>query len=178
MATISGLLLFISHSMNFIAGPTGTVVGKIGVFFAHLLLVFTFIGLYLKQGERNGITGFLGMLFGVIGTVIVTAIVFVEIAGATGVVIGDIFLANGVNVLYNFGPLLFVLGVILMSISIINGKMIHSMAGYFLLLGTFIFVSASFFVYVQALFQVIGAFFTGAGFIYSAMKTKNYEIVT
>src|SRR4051812_39847012 len=81
---LSGILLVCAHSLNLGGGEQGSVFGSLLVFVAHLLLVFAFFGLYTQQGDRNGLLGFFAMLLGVMGNIIVTAIVFVEIAQASG----------------------------------------------------------------------------------------------
>lgn len=162
---LSGILLICAHSLNFGAGEFGSVLGTLLVFIAHLLLVFAIFGLYFHQGERNGLLGFLAMLLTNIGNIIVTAIVFVELSQASMKKSSQVLTTPVTEPLSTFGPLLFVLGMILLGISIISGKVLPKWSGYLLLVGTIVFAAASVFSHNQTTIEVIGAIFTGAGFI-------------
>ncbi|MFJ7726820.1 hypothetical protein ACIQXV_11710 [Neobacillus sp. NPDC097160] len=167
---LSGIFLVCAHSLNLMSGETERIFGTFLVFAAHLLLVFAFFGLYSLQGERNGLLGFLGMILGNIGNIIVTAIVFVEIAQASGEEVDHVFTTAVTKPIYTFGPLLFVLGMILLGVSMIRGKVFPRSSGYLLLIGTIVFAAASVSGDSQKIVEVIGAFFTGAGFIVSGLK--------
>ncbi|WP_284037221.1 hypothetical protein [Neobacillus sp. 114] len=161
---LAGILLIIAHLLNYGSGEYGTVLGNLLVFAAHALLVFTFLGIFAFQAERNGFLG-LAMILGVVGNIIVTAVVFVEIAQASAGDFSKVFNTPATQPIYTFGPLLFVLGMILLGISIIRGKVLPAYSGYLLLAGTIIFALASVFVHHQSLIEVIGSIFTGIGFI-------------
>lgn len=164
-SVISGLLLFIAHALNFGADSAGTVLGNTFVLSAHLLMVFAFFWLYVEQGNNNGMIGILGMIAGIIGTVLVTAIVYVEIAGAAGAPADAIFAARVPSFIQTFAPLLFVLGMILIGISIIRGKVLLRGGGMLLIAGTLIFAAGSFAGNAEALISVIGSAVTGGGFV-------------
>lgn len=170
---LSGILLIIAHALNYGAGANGTILGSLGVFVAHLLLVFTFLGLYIRQSELTGLLAFFAMLFGIIGTIIVTTIVYVELAGASGEKVDYIFHTPVTEPLYTFGPLLFVIGMILLAVSMIRSKVFHSWSGYLLLIGTIVFSVASIIGESQGAIEVIGSIFTGMGFILAGIP-KNY----
>ncbi|MBU8917731.1 hypothetical protein BGM25_16985 [Bacillus sp. FJAT-29953] len=162
---LAGILLIIAHLLNYGSGEYGTVIGNLLVFKAHALLVFTFFGIFAFQAGRNGLLGLLAMILGVLGNIIVTAVVFVEIAQASAGDFSKVFNTPATQPIYTFGPLLFVLGMILLGISIIRGKVLPAYSGYLLLAGTIIFALASVFVHHQSLIEVIGSVFTGIGFI-------------
>ncbi|WP_066306876.1 hypothetical protein [Bacillus sp. FJAT-29814] len=164
-AILSGILLITAHLLNYGSMEYGTVFGNLLIFTAHALLVFTFFAVYMFQGERNGLTGLLAMIFGVAGNIIVTAIVFVEIAQASLGDVGEVFSSPAIQPIYIFGPLLFVIGMILLGISLIRGKILPAYSGYFLLAGTIIFALASVFPGFQSMIEIVGSLFTGAGFI-------------
>jgi len=172
---LSGILLVCAHSLNLGAGEQGSVFGSLLVFVAHLLLVFAFFGLYIQQGDRNGLLGFFAMLVGNIGNIIVTAIVFVEIAQASGENIHHVFTTPVTQPIYSFGPLLFVIGMILLGVSMIRAKVFPVFSGYLLLIGTIVFAVASVSGDIQKIVEVIGSLFTGAGFITAGIKFKNFE---
>lgn len=172
---LSGILLMTAHVLNFGSEEFGTVLGNILVFTAHLLLVFAFFGVFIHQGERSGLLGLFAMILGVVGNIIVTSIVFVEIAQASGGNAGNVFHTPATEPIYTFGPLLFVIGMILLGVSIIREKVLPSYSGYLLLAGTVIFALASVFVNNQSIIEIIGAVFTGAGFIIIGIRTINYS---
>ncbi|WHY87093.1 hypothetical protein QNH39_04310 [Neobacillus novalis] len=167
---LSGILLIFAHSFNFGAGEFGTSFGNLLVFFAHLLLVFAFFSLYFFLGENNGILGFLAMLFGIIGNIIVTSIVYVEIAQAFMEKASPVFNTPLTEPSFLFGPLLFVLGMILFGITIIRSKVLPAYSGCLLLIGTIVFAAASVAGIFQAIIEVLGAIFTGAGLILTGIK--------
>lgn len=162
---LSGILLICAHSLNLGAGEFGSVLGTFLTFIAHLLLVFAVFGLYIYQGERNGLLGFLAMLLTKIGNIIVTAIVFVELSQASLKKSSQVLTTPATESLATFGPLLFVLGMILLGISIISGKVLPNWSGYLLLIGTIVFAAASVLSHNQTIVEEIGAIFTGTGFI-------------
>ncbi|MEH7414897.1 hypothetical protein V7266_06380 [Neobacillus drentensis] len=171
-SVLAGILLIIAHSLNLGARDFGSVPGSLLVFFAHLLLVFVFFSLYSYQGETNGVVGFLAMLLGNIGNVIVTAIVYVELAEASTEKTIPVFTTPVNEPIHMFGPLLFVIGMIFIGISIIRGKRLPASIGYLLLIGTLVFAAAGMAGDHQRIIEVLGALFTGAGFIFAGIKLK------
>jgi hypothetical protein len=82
---MAGVLLLLGHVLNLGGNPEyGTVAGSCSVLAAHVLLVFALVALYAAQAERSGSLGALGMVLSVIGTTLVSGVVLVEIAGASG----------------------------------------------------------------------------------------------
>ncbi|MEH7547887.1 hypothetical protein V7306_19145 [Neobacillus vireti] len=170
---LAGILLIVAHVLNLGTRDYGSVPGSLLVFLAHLLLVFVFFSLFAYQGETNGVVGFLAMLLGNIGNVIVTAIVYVEMAEASMEKASPVFTTPVNEPIQTFGPLLFVIGMILLGISIIRGKLMPTYTGYLLLIGTIVFAAASVAGDYQAIIEVLGALFTGAGFIFAGIKLKS-----
>lgn len=164
ISILSGAVLILAHILN-LGSTQGTVLGETLILAAHLLMVFVFFALYEVQSEKNDILGLLGMLAGIIGTILVTSIVLVEIAGASGTAVDSIWTSNVPNTIHSFGPLLFVVGMILFGISVTRGKTLPRDGGYLFIAGTVIFAAASFAGSSQDIFIVIGAIVTGAGFI-------------
>jgi len=81
----AGILLLVGHVLNLGGDPVyGTVPGASSVLTAHVLLVFALVALYAAQAERSGVPGVLGMVLGVAGTTLVSGVVLVEMAGASG----------------------------------------------------------------------------------------------
>jgi hypothetical protein len=178
---ISGILLILGHILNLGGGKEfGTVLGGTLVLSAHLLLVFVLLGLFEVQSGRNGILGLLGMITGVIGTILVTTIVYVEIAGASGTKVDSVFSSVVPSTIHSFGPLLFVVGMILFGISVVRDKVLPRGGGYLLITGTLIFVTGSFAGEVQVIIEVIGAVFTGGGLIWLGLpiiKIQNQKLI-
>jgi hypothetical protein len=163
---LSGVLLFLGHVLNLGAkSGDGTVLGETLILSAHLLLVFSFFWLYAAQGKRNGLLGLPGMIAGVAGTVLVTEIVFVEIAGASGVQVDSVLAAGVPGFIQTFGSLLFVLGMLLFGSSIIRGQAFPRSGGVLLIVGTLVFSAGSFAGDAEALVAVAGSAITGGGFV-------------
>lgn len=169
----AGILLICAHILNLGSEEFGSIIGNLLIFLAHMLLVFAFFGLYFYQGGQNGISGFLAMLLGNIGNIIVTAIVYVEIAQAFMEKASSVFTTSVNEPIFTFGPLLFVLGMILLGISIIRGKVLPAYSGYLLLIGTIVFAAASVMGNYQTMIEALGAIFTGIGFIFAGIKVKS-----
>ncbi len=166
-SVISGLFLAIAHLINLLGGSeNGTVLGQSLVLIAHLGLCFAFIGLFEAQGKSNGLLGTLGMVFGMIGTIFVTAVVFVEIAGASGVNVDQIFNEGVSGIIYMVGPLLFVIGLILVGISVMKEGILPRIGGLCLIVGTFVFALASLIPSFEAFISFIGGAITGIGFVW------------
>ncbi len=166
-ATAGGLFLVLGHLLNYIGTqPTGTTAGKSLVFAGHVVLVFAFIGLHAHQ-RRYGraLVGRIGMVLSTVGTVLVSAIVFVELAGTSGVDTTPVFEAAGASVLYTVGPLVFVLGMLSVGASILKRHDLPRVTGGLLILGTVVFAGASVIADFAALLTVAGAVLTAAGFI-------------
>lgn len=167
MAVISGLFLASAHTIDLVAGGgNGTAIGKEIVFWAHLLIVFGIFGLHAAQGTRNGLLGSGGMILSVIGTIIVTAVVFVERAMISGVKVDGVFKAGMNQYIFSFGPLLFVIGMILFGASVLKNKILSRLGGIFLLIGTVVFSAGTLVSNAEAIITTIGAIFTGAGLIW------------
>ncbi|MED4454763.1 hypothetical protein ABET41_09675 [Metabacillus fastidiosus] len=144
----------------------GTVFGQSLIFFGHLSLIFAFIGLFEAQGKRNGLFGNLGMLFGLIGTTFVTAVVYVEIAAVSGVNVNSILNEGVSGIIYTVGPLFFVFGMILVGISIMKEGILPFISGLCLIIGTFVFTLATFIPNAEGIISVIGGTVTGIGFVW------------
>lgn len=164
-----GLFLLIGHLVNFSGDPAvGTVAGKSFVLAGHIILVFAFIGFYAQQrlfGTSS--IGRTGMILSVFGTILVSAIVFVELAGTTGVNITPVFQAAGTTWLYTIGPLAFVLGMLLVGGSIVRKGRLPKWSGVLLIIGTIVFAGASIAGDLAGLVTVIGAGLTAGGFVWS-----------
>ncbi|WCK53162.1 hypothetical protein PP175_17360 [Aneurinibacillus sp. Ricciae_BoGa-3] len=176
---ITGILFILAHTLN-LGGPEdfGTVTGETLVLAAHSLLVFVFFAIFALHGERNGILGLLGMALGIIGTILVTAIVYVEIACGSGAKVDSVLAADVPRTIHSFGPLLFVAGMILFGISVVRENVLSRGGGYLLIAGTLFFVVASFTGAAQSIIEVIGAVFTGGGLIWMGFPmVKNQKPV-
>lgn len=163
----SGFLLASAHVINLLSGvDSGTVLGKSFVLIAHLGLVFAFIGLYEAQGKSNRLLGLLGMVLGTIGTIFVTAVVFVEVAAAAGTNVTSIFKEGITAIIYLVGPFFFVFGMILFGISVMKEGILPPFGGLCLLIGTVIFSMASVILSMEGILTVIGGAITGIGFVW------------
>ncbi|MCZ8516863.1 hypothetical protein O9H85_31780 [Paenibacillus filicis] len=165
-AVTSGILFFLAHFLNLFGNSEfGTVLGASLVFAAHLVVVFAFIGLYEAQAERRGLLGMFGMVLGVVGTIVVCAIVYVEIAGASGVDTSLVFNSYVPN-LIKTGSLIFVAGMLLFGISTMLNNILPRWGGLLLVIGTIIFALGSFAGNAGPVFSAIGGAITGGGFVW------------
>ncbi|RHW31458.1 hypothetical protein D1B33_17745 [Lysinibacillus yapensis] len=168
---LTGVFLFSAHLINFLANlENGTILGQSLVFIAHIAAVFSFIGIYNAQGRNNRTLGSLGMVLSTTGTIIVSAIVYVEIARASGANVSSVFHEEVPNFILNVGPLLFVIGLLCLGISIILGKILSRRGGALLILGNIIFALGSFAGSAEAIFSVAGSAITGCGFIWLGLS--------
>ncbi len=166
-AIAGGLFLLGGHLFNYAGGQAaaGTPVGKGLVLIGHVTLVFAFVGLYSHQHEQGASRiGRAGTILSVVGTVLVGAIVFVELAGTAGVDTTPVFRAAGTTILYTVGPLVFVLGMVLVGGSILRRDDLPRGGGGLLILGTAVFAAASGLTRLAGLLTVLGAALTAAGF--------------
>ncbi|ADU29436.1 hypothetical protein [Evansella cellulosilytica] len=167
MSIIAGFSLATAHSINLLfSNGEGILIGQAIVFIAHLLIVFAFFGFHELQRDKNGIFGSLGMILGVIGTIIVTAIVFVEMAGVSNVNVDEIFAVSVNHFIYSFGPLLFVVGMIFVGISMMRARIFPAVVGLLLILGTIVFALGTVAGALESIISTIGAIITGLGFIW------------
>jgi hypothetical protein len=164
---LSGIILFLAHLLiSLTKSNNGSVLGSSLVLTAHLVVVFGLIGIYEVQATQLRFISVIGMLLSVVGTIFVSAIVFVELAGASGVEVDPIFNAPVVHTIYSIGPLYFVFGMILLGISTMISKLPSRMGGLFLILGTIVFALASFASSGKNIIEVIGAAITGGGYVW------------
>lgn len=178
-AIIGGILLALGHLLNgFLNNGENTLVGQTFIFTAHLLLIFSFIGIYNKHSSTLGNLGGIGTVLGIIGSIAVCSIVFVEISETSNVDTSQIINAPVVNIIHSFGPLLFVLGLILFSIAVLRIKNNTKWAGALLLIGNFIFIAGSFSAGINLFTSIFGSLFTASGFIWlgSSLIISSYQI--
>ena len=118
----AGLLLLLGHILDVRGDPEyGTVLGGTLVLTAHVVLVFALVALWAAQSERSGLLGSLGMVLGVVGTTLVSGVVMVEIAGASGVEVDAVLGASLPSVLALLGGLAFLIGPILFGVATMRG---------------------------------------------------------
>ncbi|MGW8428558.1 hypothetical protein ACWGJQ_24400 [Peribacillus simplex] len=166
-AILTGLFLFIAHVLNFIAGSDyGTVLGQSLVFIAHIIAVFAFIGIYDSQGRKNGTLGLLGMVLSTVGTIIVSAIVYVEIASASGVNVSSVFNEDVPRIILIVGPLTFVVGMLCLGISTILVRILPRWGGSLLVIGNVVFAIGSVAGNAEPIISVLGSAITCGGFIW------------
>lgn len=161
----SGLMLFAGHFIDlFGEAETGTMAGKSFVLIAHLMLAIAFVGIY-EFLQRKGAVDAVVTLAATIGTVLVTAIVFVEMSALSGGNADSVFEATGTSFIYAFGPLLFVVGMVLVGVSAIRFGGSGKLGGQLLIAGTIVFAAAGFAGSAEAYVAVAGSALTGLGFI-------------
>jgi hypothetical protein len=164
---MAGVLLLLGHVFNLGGNPEyGTVAGSCSVLAAHVLLVFALVALYAAQAERSGSLGALGIVLSVIGTTLVSGVVLVEIAGASG---ADVEAVTGTGLsgaLSLLGGLAFLTGTIMFGIATMRARVFPRSAGLLLIVGDGVFGAASFSGSVTLAVEVVGAAITCAAFVW------------
>ena len=148
----------------------GTVFGQNLVLISHVAFVFAFVGLYAVQAEQGGILGQLGMVLGTIGTTLIAAIVFMELAGASGVTAaGEALEGVGSLSVYNtVGPLAFLAGIILLGVVVMRAGVFARWTGWLLIIGAVLGLLGGI-AAVQIIFA-LGAVVAGAGFAWLGLE--------
>jgi hypothetical protein len=163
----AGVLLVVGHILNLGGDPDyGTVLGASLVLTAHVVLVFALVALYAALAERSGLLGSLGMVLSVVGTTLASAVIFVEIAGASGTDVGAVLGAGVTGALSVLGGLAFFIGLIVFGIATMRAGVFPRWAGLLLIVGDVVFAAGSFLKPAAPTIFVIGALITCAGLVW------------
>lgn len=145
----------------------GMVLGSSLVLAAHMTLVFALVALYAAQAEPSGLLGALGMvLLSVIGTTLASAVVFVEIAGASGVEVDPALGTGGPGALSVLGGLTLLIGLIVFGVATMRAGVFPWKGGLLLIVGDVVFGAGSFAGAAAPVVYVVGAAITCAGFVW------------
>ncbi len=168
---VAGVLLLLGHILNLGGDPEyGTVLGSTSVLAAHVLLVVALVALYAAQAEQSGLLGSLGMVLSVVGTTLVTGVVLVELAGASGAA-ADVVLETGLpSVFAVLGGLAFLIGLILFGASTMRAGVFPRLAGLLLIVGDVVFGAGSFAGAAATIFEIVGALITCAALVWLGLS--------
>jgi hypothetical protein len=167
----AGILLLVGHLLDLGGDPEyGTVLGSSSVLAAHVVLVFALVGLYAAQAERSGLLGSLGMVLSVVGTILVSGVVLVEIAGASGAEVEDVLGAGLSAALVLLGGLAFLIGLILFGVATMRAGVFPRWAGLLLIVGDVVFGAGGFAGAAATIFEVVGALITCAAFVWLGLS--------
>jgi hypothetical protein len=163
----AGILLLLGHLLDLGGDPEyGTALGGTLVLAAHVLLVFALVALWAAQAEPSGILGSLGMVLGVVGTTLVSGVVLVEIAGATGAEVDAVLGAGLLSAFAQLGGLAFLIGLILFGIATMRAGVFPRWAGLLLVVGDVVFGLGSFAGSAATIFEILGAALTCAALVW------------
>jgi hypothetical protein len=167
----AGILLLLGHLLD-LGGDSayGTVLGGVLVLAAHVLLVFALVGLYAAQAERSGLLGSLGMVLGVVGTILVSGVVLVEIAGASGADVEDVLGTGLPAALALLAGLAFLVGLMLFGVATMRAGIFPRWAGLLLIAGDVVFGAGGFAGAAATHFEVVGALITCAAFVWLGLS--------
>ena len=171
VSAAAGPLLLVSNLLD-LGGDTeyGTVLGGILVLAAHVALVFALVASYAAQTERSGLLRSLGMVLGVVGTTLVSGVMLVEIAGASGAAV-DVVLATGLpSALAVLGGWAFLIGLIVFGIATMRPGVFPRWAGLLLIVGDVVFGAASFAGTATIISEIIGALITCAALVWLGLS--------
>ena len=154
----AGILLLFGHLLD-LGGDSdyGTVLGGALVLLAHVVLVFALMGLYAAQAEHGGPLGGLGMVLSVAGMTIVSGVVLVEIAGASGAEVEDVLGAGLPGALVLLGGLAVLIGLVLFGVATMRAGVFPRWAGLLLIVGDLVFGVGSFAGAAATIFGILGA---------------------
>jgi len=157
----AGLLLLLGHLFD-LGGNSeyGTVFGGSLILTAHVVLVFGLVALYAAQVEQSGLLGGLGMVLSVVGTTLVSGVVLVEIAGASGAEVENVLGARLPGALALLGGLAFLIGLILFGAATMRAGVFPRWAGLLLIVGDAVFGLGSFAGSAATIFEIVGALIT------------------
>ncbi len=163
----AGLLLLLGHLLDFGGDPEyGTVLGGTLMLTAHVVLVFALVALWAAQSERSGLLGSLGMVLSVVGTTLVSGVVLVEIAGASGAEVDAVLGAGLPSALTSLGGLAFLIGLILFGVATMRAGVFPRWAGLLLIVGDVVFGVGSFAGSAATIFEILGALVTCAALVW------------
>ena len=163
----AGILLLVGHLLNLGGDPEyGTVLGSLSVLTAHVLLVFALVALYMAQAEQSGLLGTSGMVLSVVGTTLVSGVILVEIAGASGAEVGAVLEAGLTGALALLAGLAFLIGLILLGVATMRAGVFPYGAGVLLISGDVVFGAASFAGAASLVVEVVGALITCVAFVW------------
>jgi hypothetical protein len=164
---VAGILLLLGHLLGLGGDPEyGTVLGGILVLTAHVTLVFALVALYAVQAEQSGLLGSLGMVLGVVGTTLVSGVVLVEIAGASGAEVDAVLGAGLPSALALLGGLAFLIGLIVFGVATMRAGVFPRLAGLLLIVGDMVFGAGSFAGAAATIFEIVGALITCAALVW------------
>jgi len=160
----AGLLLLLGHLLDLGGDPEyGTVLGGTLVLTAHVALVFGLVALYAAQAEQSGLLGSLGMVLSVVGTTLVSGVVLVEIAGASGTEVDAVLGAGLPGALALLGGLAFLIGLILFGAATMRAGLLPIVEDVVFGLGSFAGSAAT-------IFEIIGALITCAALVWLGLS--------
>src|SRR5215210_6158997 len=106
------------------------------------------------------------MVLSVVGTILVSGVVLVEIAGASGAEVEDVLGAGLSAALVLLGGLAFLIGLILFGLATMRAGVFPRWAGLLLIAGDVVFGAGSFAGPAAPVVFVVGAAITCAGFVW------------
>jgi hypothetical protein len=170
-ALATGILLILGHLSN-LGGPpgVGTVTGKTLVMAGHAVMVLALVGIHAKQHKAAGFLGWVGTWLAVLGTVAVSAVVFVEIARASGVPVEPVFEARAAHGIFAAGPIVFALGMFLLGAAVARALVFPLYGGVLLIAGTIVVAIGTLSGPVEPYLSLMGAVLTGIGFVILGAK--------
>jgi hypothetical protein len=171
VSAAAGPLLLVSNLLD-LGGDTeyGTVLGGILVLAAHVALVFALVASYAAQTERSGLLRSLGMVLGVVGTTLVSGVMLVEIAGASGAEVDVVLGTDLPSALAVLGGWAFLIGLIVFGIATMRPGVFPRWAGLLLIVGDVVFGAASFAGTATIISEIIGALITCAALVWLGLS--------
>lgn len=168
---LAGSLLALGHLLNLgSASDYGTVPGTTLVLVAHVLLVFALVGIAAAQAERAGLLGRVATVLTIVGTTLVSGVVLVEVAGASGLAVSPVFEAPVAAAFATLGAMAFFVGMLLLGVATVRAGVFSRPVGALLFVGTLVFGLGTVAGSLEPLGTLAGAVLTGAGFVWAGRE--------
>ncbi len=171
---LAGALLVAGHLFDF-GSPVGVgaVIGKSFILISHLLMVLALVGIYAAQVTRMRLVGHLGMTLSVLGTALVSGVVLVELAGASGVEVEAVLAGGVAGMLATLAGMAFFVGLILFGIATMRAAVFPRWAGLLLIVGDLVFAASTSAGTAAPIFTIGGAVLTCAGFVWLGVRVAS-----
>lgn len=175
ISIVTGTLLVAGHLFDF-SSPVGTgaVIGKSFILVAHLLTILALVGIYAAQVARMRLVGHVGMVLSVLGTALVSGVVLVEIARASGAEVETVLTGGVAGMLATLGGLAFFVGLILFGFATMRAAVFPRWAGLLLIVGDLVFAVSTAAGTAAPFFTFGGAVVTCAGFVWLGLTLVSW----
>lgn len=138
-------LLFVTAAIALIVVPDGGLANPIAptLYYLGLILVVpTYLTIYATQAESAGKLGFAGFVLSILGSIMYSGLVYVLVAGTSGVVTWHDLWGFAMGNVLPLGASIFLIGSTLFGVATMRAKVFPRNAGVLLMIGSFLWLIA------------------------------------